>query len=85
MVQRQWRWEEPMPGTQFYPHHYRWACRRSMIRAIEFRNIPHEAWRAIGEAEGRNAAMYDCGDPLAWAYKRRIGKIIEFLLKTEYV
>jgi hypothetical protein len=70
-----WIWSEPLPGTQLFPHHRRWACRREMMAALQRLDTPRDAAWCLGRASAFNAIMFDCGDPLASAYARRIQKI----------
>lgn len=77
---KKWIWTEPFPGTQLFPHHRRWDCRRAMVSALRCRDAPIEAWFCLGRAEAFNAVMFDCGDPLASRYAIRIEKIRRALL-----
>ncbi len=70
-----WIWTEPLPGTQLFPHHRRWDCRLAIIAALRRLDEPTEAARFLGRAVAFNAIMFDCRDPLASAYARRIQKI----------
>ena len=74
---KKWIWTEPFPGTQFFPHHRRWDCRRAIVHAM--RCMP-DGWYWIGRAEAFNAVMFDCADPLASAYAARIEKIRRAML-----
>ncbi len=70
-----WIWKEPLPGTNFFPHHRRWDCRNAMLTALRFRDDLETSSRAIGRAQAFNAIMFDCGDPMAGRYASRLAKI----------
>jgi len=74
-----WTWTEPLPGTSVFPHHRRWSCREAIVGALRDRDDPKRAAWWIGRADAFNLIMYDCNDPLAWAYRRRIEKIRKLL------
>lgn len=69
-----WIWDQPLAGTSLFPHHRRWHCRNALLDALRFRDVPSDFWRSIGRADAFNAIMYDVGDPLAYAYRRRIDR-----------
>ena len=72
-----WRWQEALPGTQLFPHHRRWDCRKEIIstlRALDDEDMERVYWH-LGRASAFNAIMFDCGDPLAYRYAKRIEKL----------
>jgi hypothetical protein len=69
-----WRWKSPLPGTMLFPHHRRWDCRKAIIGALRDRDEPERRAWWLGRASAFNCIMFDCQDPLASAYARRIEK-----------
>ena len=81
-----WRYEKPMKGTNFYPHHRRWSCARWILEALRSLHEPVEigrAWYFLGRADADNSVMFDCNDPLASAYNRRIQTVMALLCAAE--
>lgn len=76
-----WLWTDPLEGTTLFPHHRRWDCRVALIEALRYLNdlsTPSSRETVVyylGRAQAFNAIMFDCHDPLASAYARRIEKI----------
>ncbi len=79
MKQKKWIWSEPLPGTNLFPHHRRWDCRRAIVGALRWLDDPVEAEWYLGRAAAFNAIMFDCHDPLASRYATRIERIREML------
>jgi hypothetical protein len=75
MISTKWKWENPLPFTALFPHKVRLACRRAIISALRSRDSPEDFYFDIGLAQALNCVMFDCYDPLARAYSRRIEKV----------